>query len=64
MQQLLLTIIFYALMVGIFVFVFLMWRTGVRERQKLTRALIEVSEKNAEANRKLADLLELQNHAH
>ena len=58
MTQLILTLIFYALIVGILVFVFLMWRAGVRERQKLTQVLADVAEKSAETSRRLSAILE------
>lgn len=58
MQQLILTIIFYLLIVLILVFVFLMWRAGVHERQKLSQTLVDVATKSAETSRRLAAILE------
>ena len=58
MQQLILTIIFYLLIMGILVLVYLMWRAGVHERQKLTQTLAEVATESAETSRRLAAILE------
>lgn len=58
MQLLIQIILFYALMVGILVFVFLMWRTGVKRTQKLEQTLIEVAQKSAETSRRLSAILE------
>ena len=55
MQQLILTIIFYALIVAILMMVFLMWRTGVRERQKLTQTLVDATLKSTEAAKDAAE---------
>ena len=58
MTQLILTLIFYLLVVGILAFVYLIWRAGVHERQKLSQTLVDVATKSAETARKLSVILE------
>ena len=62
MQQLILTIIFYALIVAIFVFVFLIWRSGTKRTAKLEQTLIDVALRSAETSRRLAAILEAKEH--
>ena len=66
-MQLILTLLFYVLLVGIFVMVYLMWRTSVKRTAKLEGTLIglaeknaDTSEKNAETARRLSRILEEQ----
>jgi hypothetical protein len=59
MVQLLLTLIFYAFLAGILVLVFLMWRTGVRERQKLTQTLVDATRASTEAAKESAEAVRL-----
>lgn len=58
MTQLILTLIFYALMVAILVLVFLMWHQGMKDRQKLEQTLIDVAQKSTETSRRLSAILE------
>ncbi len=55
MAQLILTLIFYAFLAGIFVLVFLIWRSGVRERQKLSQALVDATRASTEAAKDAAE---------
>ena len=70
MLQVILTIIFYALMVGILTLVGLMYRTSMVSRRKTDQTLIdaamlsaEAAHKAAEAAQKLATMLERAHHA-
>lgn len=58
MTQLILTLLFYLLMAGILLLVFLMWRTGTKRTEKLEQALIDVATKSTETSRRLAAILE------
>ena len=58
MTQLILTLIFYLLIVGILVLVFLIWRAGVKRTAKLEQTLIDVATKSAETSRRLSAILE------
>ncbi len=64
MQQLILTLIFYALVVGIFTMVFLMWRMSSKRAAKLEQTLIDVALRSAETSRRLAAILEAQEKEH
>ena len=57
-MQLILTLLFFALMVGIFVLVYLMWRTDTKRTAKMEETLIDVAEKSAETSRRLSHILE------
>ncbi len=57
MQQLILTIIFYVLIIAIVIFVYLIWRSGVKRTQKLEQTLIDVALKSAETSRQLSHIL-------
>ena len=58
MQQIILTIIFYLLIVAIVVLVFLMWRVGVKRTAKMEQALIDATSKSTETARRLSAILE------
>jgi len=49
MQQLILTIIFYVWLIIVLVLLYLMWRDGSRRVMLLQQALIDVSNKSADA---------------
>ena len=49
MQQLILTIIFYVWLIIVLVLLYLMWRDGSRRIMRLQQALIDVSNKSADA---------------
>ena len=49
MEQLILTIVFYAWLFAVLVLLFLMWIDGSRRIMRLQQALIDVSNKSAEA---------------
>lgn len=57
-MQLILTLLFFALMVGIFILVYLMWRTDTKRTAKMEQTLIDVAEKSAETARRLSGILE------
>ena len=59
MAQLILTLVFYAFLAGIFVLVFLIWRSGVRERQKLSQALVDATRASTEAAKDAAEAARL-----
>ncbi len=56
MVQLILTLVFYAFLLGIFALVFLIWRSGVRERQKLSQALVDATRASTEAAKDAAEV--------
>lgn len=62
MTQLILTLIFYLLVALILAFVYLIWRAGVHERQKLEQTLVDVAQKSTETARKLSAILEEKEH--
>ena len=49
MQQIIFTLIFYLFLIGVMVMLYLMWRDGIKRNAVLQEALIEVSNKSAEA---------------
>ena len=55
MQQLILTIIFYMLIIAILVFVGLIWREGARRRQTTDKTLIDAALTSAQAANKGAE---------
>ncbi len=55
MQQLILTIIFYVWLIIVLVLLFLMWRDGSKRIMRLQQALIDVSNKSAEAAKAAAE---------
>lgn len=55
MIQLVLTLLFYLLLTGILVLVYLMWRSGVRERQKLSQALVDATQASTTAAKEAAE---------
>ena len=57
-MQLILTLLFFALMVGIFVLVYLMWRTDTKRTAKMEETLIDLAEKSAETAGRLSHILE------
>jgi len=59
MAQLILTLVFYAFLAGIFVLVFLLWRSGARERQKLSQALVDATRASTEAAKDAAEAARL-----
>ncbi len=59
MAQLILTLIFYAFLAGIFALVFLIWRSGARERQKLSQALVDATRASTEAAKDAAEAARL-----
>ena len=59
MAQLILTLIFYGILVAIFALVFLMWREGRRERAKFAQALVDAARTATEAAKDAAEAVKV-----
>ena len=55
MAQVILTVVFYVFLAGILVFVYLIWRAGTLDRQKLTSALVDATHASTEAAKDAAE---------
>ena len=55
MVQIIQIVLFWLFLTAILVFVVLMWRTGVQERQKLSQTLIDATLRSTEAAKESAE---------